>query len=341
MSIQTLHNSKRLSDQDSAGAEAPPSGENASGEPASEDHLPANAESDMIFNQEIVRDLHWLITSPSLMSLPESESSDWLFNASLIDQRLAELDKQPQPLLSNLRQQAQFRLGYYFEDLIRIYIEKFIQPTDFKYNIQVCRDKTTVGEYDFLMALSSGLNVHLEAAVKFYLCTSEDPTHCSLDSFVGPNRKDKLSRKWQRLTEHQLQLSKTDAGKAQAMALGLLPDQHSLLLRGYLFYPFRAWQEYQPPAPINTDHLRGWWLRVSEIESLGNNYQYVVLMKPRWMALARCSFQETLSNAELIEATHRIATPMLVARLRYNETRGAWYESDRGFIVPDYWNVEA
>ncbi|UTW05067.1 DUF1853 family protein [Amphritea atlantica] len=299
---------------------------------------PGSLESGSVYQQEVVRDLHWLIYSPSLMTTPDPESSDWLFTAPDIDAQLASLDKNPQPLISQLRQQAQFRLGYYFEDLVRLYIKIFTQPVDLKYNIQVSRDKTTVGEYDFLMALQNGIKVHIEAAVKFYLCTSDDINHCTLNDFIGPNRSDRLDRKWQRLTGHQLQLSKTDAGKNRAIALGLLPDRHSLLLRGYLFYPYPQWQQYNPPAPISPEHLKGWWIRAAEADSLGDDYQYVILMKPRWLALARCCFQETLSNAELIKATDSITTPMLIARLGFKD--GLWRETDRGFIVPDNWNLQ-
>ncbi|MBN1005468.1 DUF1853 family protein [Amphritea pacifica] len=296
-------------------------------------------ESGSVYQQEVIRDLHWLIYSPSLMTPPDNESSDWLFNIPEIDSHLARLDQNPQPLIDELRQQAQFRLGYYFEDLVRFYIKTFIQPIELKYNIQVSREKATVGEYDFLMALQNSINVHIEAAVKFYLCTTTDVNHCHLRDFIGPNRSDRLDRKWQRLTEHQLQLSKTDAGKTQAMALGLLPDRHSLLLRGYLFYPFAQWQAYNPPAPVNPDHLKGWWIRASETDALGEHYQYIVLMKPRWLALDRCCFQETLSRAELAEITERsITTPMLIARLVFKE--GRWHEADRGFIVPDNWNLQ-
>lgn len=310
----------------------------------SSDHPPegfiskrASLESGSAYQQEVVRDLHWLIYSPSLMTPPDNESSDWLFTAPDIDAQLAILDQNPQPLISQLRQQAQFRLGYYFEDLVRLYINIFTQPTDLKHNIQVSRDKTTVGEYDFLMALKNGIKVHIEAAVKFYLCTSDDIHHCDLKDFIGPNRSDRLDRKWQRLTGHQLQLSKTEAGKNQANALGLLPDRHSLLMRGYLFYPYHQWQQYSPPAPINPEHLKGWWIRAAEAGSLGSDYQYVILMKPRWMALARCCFQETLSNTELTKMTDSISTPMLIARLRFKD--GLWRETDRGFIVPDNWNL--
>lgn len=293
------------------------------------------------YQHEIIRDLHWLIHSPSLMQLPNNQSSDWLFNQPAIDEYLADLDDRPQPLLNSLRQQAKFRLGYYFEDLIRIYLSTFIQPTDLKCNIQVSRDKTTVGEYDFLMALKDGIKAHLEAAVKFYLCTSEDPNYCALDDFIGPNRSDRLDKKWQRLTGHQMQLSLTEAGKNRATSLGLLPERHSLLLRGYLFYPYAHWRDYQPPKPINPDHLKGWWIRAMKVASLGNEYQYVMLMKPRWLALARCNFQETLSCSELMERANDITTPKLIARLQRNPATADWREIDRGFIVPDNWNLKA
>ncbi|WP_417223206.1 DUF1853 family protein [Amphritea sp.] len=307
----------------------------------SDDRLVSAHQSASVYQHEIIRDLHWLIHSPSLMQLPHKQLPDWLFNHPAIDEYLADLDRNPQPLLNALRQQAKFRLGYYFEDLIRIYLSTFIQPTDLKCNIQVSRDKTTVGEYDFLMALKDGIKAHLEAAVKFYLCTSEDPNHCALDDFIGPNRSDRLDKKWQRLTGHQLQLSLTEAGKDRATALGLLPERHSLLLRGYLFYPYAHWQDYHPPIPISPDHLKGWWIRAAAVASLGNQYQYVLLMKPRWLASARCNFQETLSCPELVERTEGITTPTLIARLQREANTTVWREIDRGFIVPDNWNLKA
>ncbi|RTE67765.1 DUF1853 family protein [Amphritea opalescens] len=292
------------------------------------------------YQHEIIRDLHWLIYSPSLMKLPDDQSSDWLFDQTAIAERLSKLDENPLPLINALRQQAKFRLGYYFEDLIRIYIQTFIQPTDLQCNIQVSRDKATVGEYDFLMALQEDINIHLEAAVKFYLCTAEDPDNCVLEDFIGPNRSDRLDKKWQRLNDHQMRLSHTDAGKDRATSLGLLPEKHSLLLRGYLFYPYAHWLDYQSPAPISPDHLKGWWLRAADVESLGAQYQYVMLMKPRWLALAVCGFQETLSCSELIERTNDTTTPKLIARLKFDPSDEQWHELDRGFIVPDGWNLK-
>lgn len=293
-----------------------------------------------IYQQEIVRDLFWLIYSPSLMELPDNLSVDWLLDTPDIEEQLEFLDQNPEQLLNKLRQQARFRLGYYFEDLVRLYLKSFFQPSDIKSNIQVSRDKTTVGEYDFLLALPDGKKIHLETAVKYYLCTSEAPDNCRLEDFIGPNCTDRLDRKWQRLTTHQINLSNTAAGKDQAIALDLLPDQRSILLRGYLFYPHQQWRDFEAPSPVSPDHLRGWWIRDNAIESLNQDSRYVVLMKPRWLALAQCSFQETISFTELANTTASITTPLLVARLEYDELQRLWLEADRGFIVQENWNQQ-
>ena len=293
------------------------------------------------FQYEIVRDLYWLIHSPCLMQLAEHLRPDWLFNIPDIDTHLAQLDQNPASIISSLRQQAHFRLGYYFEDLVRIYLKYFIQPSELKSNIQVMHDKTTVGEYDFLVQLKDGRKIHLETAVKFYLCTQDEHSIATPEHFIGPNLSDRLDRKWRRLMEHQLNLSRTSAGNNQAQAIDMVPDQRSLLLRGYLFYHYDNWQHQQTAAPISPGHQRGWWLRTPELDKLKQSSgRYTVLMKPCWLAEAHPHFQNTLSFAELEETTRRITTPLLIARLDQADDR-YWSETDRGFLVPENWNSQA
>lgn len=289
------------------------------------------------FQHGIVRDLAWLAQSPDIMTLPDSLRADWLFDIDGLYNHLKALDSHPAPVISQLRQQACYRLGYYFEDLVKIYLNCFIQPAEIQTNIQVYKDKTTVGEYDFLIRLANGEKVHLETAVKFYLCT-DTRTH-NLNDFVGPNRSDKLSRKWQRLNEHQLQLSHTSAGSRQAEKLDLLPDRHSLLLKGYLFYPYAEWQDAGNwIEPISPTHARGWWLPLEEATELApdNNYRYGILMKPQWLAPARMCFQDSLSRDELLTTIDDLASPLLIAQLNQHPQHG-WQEVSRGFIVPNDW----
>ncbi len=289
------------------------------------------------FQHGIVRDLAWLAQSPDIMTVPDSLRADWLFDIDDLQKRLSALDHQPELIISQLRQQACYRLGYYFEDLVKIYLKFFIQPSEIQTNIQVFKDKTTVGEYDFLIRLASGEKVHLETAVKFYLCTD---THVhSLSNFVGPNRSDKLSRKWQRLNKHQLQLSHTCAGSRQAEKLDLLPDRHSLLLKGYLFYPYTEWQNAGNWQPISPTHAKGWWLPLEAARQLpaDNNYRYGILMKPQWLAPARMCFQDSLSQTELLTTIDDLASPLLIAQLNQHPRHG-WREVSRGFIVPNDWH---
>ena len=290
------------------------------------------------YNHPLVRDLHWLINSPELITLPPELSSAWLFDGNDHTDTLLHLDRYPELIQREIRQQSRYRLGLYFEDLVRIYLKYFIQPIELKSNIQVFHDKTTVGEYDFLMQLRGGRKIHLETAVKFYLCTRETGPDSYAD-FIGPNRRDCLENKWQRLMKHQLTLSETRAGIDQALDVGLAPDTTSLLLKGYLFYSYQDWRAAPSTGSINTNHLRGWWMTVSEAEQLNEQpSRYALLMKPSWLSAAVMKWHATQDLAALLADIQQITTPMLVAQLSYDESSGLWRESNRGFIVPDDWN---
>ncbi|WP_432473693.1 DUF1853 family protein [Amphritea sp. HPY] len=291
------------------------------------------------YRHEIVRDLAWLIHSPGLVNLPESLRADWLFDYPHLHDQLTYFDQHPNRLICKLRQQASYRLGYYFEDLVRIYLKNFIQPSELKSNIQVCKDKTTVGEYDFLIRLQSGEKIHLETAVKFYLFSGTDSSE-GLAGFIGPNRTDCLERKWNRLMDHQLRLSQTSAGSDQAEALDLMPDRRSLLLKGYLFYPYAHWQDFPVIEPLNPDHARGWWLKVSQCDLLSSDkVRYRVLMKPQWLATARVKYHDSMSHAELVNVMSDLSTPLLIAELTKDTQSNVWRERSRGFLVPDNWQL--
>jgi len=291
------------------------------------------------YRHEIVRDLAWLIHSPDLISLPQELSANWLFEHSQIQTRLKYFDINPDELVGKLRQQACYRLGYYFEDLVRLYLRYFIQPLELKSNIQVYKDKATVGEYDFLMQLANGEKVHLETAVKFYLYNGDSQSGRVLSNFLGPNKSDRLDRKWNRLMDHQINLSNTIAGSDQAEALDLLPSRRSLLIKGYLFYPFSEWREFPVISPVNPSHARGWWLKGSETQQLPNEARYTILMKPQWLAPALVKYHNSMSYEELCATMQPdLNTPLLIAELVKSNRSGVWQERSRGFVVPDNWD---
>ena len=70
-------------------------------------------------------------------------------------------------------------------------------------NFQVLRDKITLGEIDALLMINNQ-PVHLEIVYKFYLYNQHFGT--GLNAWIGPNRKDSLIEKLNKLKNHQLPL---------------------------------------------------------------------------------------------------------------------------------------
>ncbi|WP_027856450.1 DUF1853 family protein [Marinobacterium jannaschii] len=277
------------------------------------------------------KDMQWCLQAPSLMNPPESrDGADWIRKlyrpGSLAD------TGQTQPA-------GQYRLGLYYETIIRSILKNTPQLSDLYHNIQVIDAKRTVGEFDFIGRLSGGLTFHLECAIKFYLRVGDGSC---LDHFVGPARQDRLGLKWQRLIDKQLNLSQTDAGQTRLNELGFDGiDRTLVLIQGYLFHPY---DEFPVTAAaslhqaINKDHLQGWWLRqYLAVELTRSISSFQLLLKPRWLTPETCgsapAFQSELLTAEsFLERIGSTTQPVLVARI---DSSGK--EVDRGFVVPDDW----
>lgn len=85
--------------------------------------------------------------------------------------------------LSNLSQQSQVKL--------------------IAHNIQIQREHLTLGELDCILKLKKQ-PIHLEIVYKFYLYVPEHGK--GLGAWIGPNKKDSLIEKLNRLNNHQLPL---------------------------------------------------------------------------------------------------------------------------------------
>ncbi|MFW1676401.1 DUF1853 family protein [Pontibacter sp. JAM-7] len=274
----------------------------------------------------VTTDLEWVLRSPSLIKLPSgsgiTDATDWLtgliepagYTESTLDEAI------PAPR----------RLGFYYENIVEFIFNKSSQITVFKRNIQVKKDKITLGEFDFIGQQNQQI-FHLECAVKFYLRVGKGD---QLSDYIGPGKTDRLDKKYLRLLEHQLPLAKHRAAKDLLQQLNLIPQRQRLLLQGYLFHP---WQEGCPEqlAPeINPAHLQGWWLRQASASTLWQDtqLQLMPLDKPYWL---HARLQAPISQAEFNHWLSQQTRPVLVSRGIID--KGAWAETDRGFIVPDTW----
>ncbi|TCK09064.1 DUF1853 family protein [Marinobacterium mangrovicola] len=275
----------------------------------------------------VLAELEWLRTSPELMLAPSEFScpDEIRFGSGTIGSSADLAGYEPR-----------WRLGEHFENIVHFHLKNNDQISDIHRNIQVKKDKVTLGEMDFLLKLGSRW-VHLEVALKLYLLDPvDDAEPIDLAGFIGTRRKDCLATKWQRMLSHQLPLSQRPEAQEVLTELGIeespLP---AVWVKGWLFYhPLQA--KTPTPAGVNPEHLRGWWVTWSELELLSNKGERFMLPgKPDWLLPPSYLGNPLFTLEELRGHLHDQHRGNLVVALE--RVNGRWIESSRGFVVPDNW----
>lgn len=305
------------------------------------------------FKTPAVRDLVWMLSSPSLLDAPESEDGAVLSNAWSKRQllrcvvMLEELDRSPKPLLEFIaRHRKTGRLGDYFETLVRFWIEHLSGYQLIAVNVQVRGEKQTLGEMDLLVRdPESGQAEHWELSVKFYISAALDPRECADPSYyIGQMVKDRLDLKANKLLRDQLQLSRKPEAREVLAKLGVEGLRSRALVRGMLFYPdAQEWRAQSGPRGVSLDHLKGWWIPFSD--SLGlprseGEIRYVILAKDQWLSswhpgwtsdrLTRAQLQEWFQDYFVENQKGR-----MIAEIRIDGPEPR--ELSRGFILHPEW----
>lgn len=170
-------------------------------------------------------------------------------------------------LVEWLRDRQTRQVGRYFEALVEFWLTEMRQVEMVERGLQVQEEKRTLGELDFVFRDAGGILTHWETAVKFYLHHE--------GNFIGPNAADTLERKFTHLTEHQIQLG-----------IKAIPEIQTseLFVKGRLYYHPGDPMPKSLPDYVNRNHLRGIWVRASELDWLDSNKTYQHLEKPHWFA---------------------------------------------------------
>ena len=334
------------------------------------------------FKTPQVRDLAWVIKSPGL--LDAAGKNPFLLSQSQIAQSPGEsgliiddpwcaqqfsrhtpwlqaLDNSPQRFLEWLKPRQNPRLGYYFESLVEYWLRHddsikrlipHLQIKDLRTKDQQTKDQQksdsqrTVGEFDFLLQEADQPRIqHWEVAVKFYLQYQHEDGRTV---WYGPNPRDRLDLKLQRLFQHQLVLSRHPSAITAMQKLDLnLPVWPRLLLKGYLFYRSNSdWGNVGSHFPgLSAHHLRGWWtfLQPFEIPNAASESRWLFLPRLQWLAPARITPEgenKLMNIRELhsfcLDLLKRQQRPPLIVELRRLDS-GFWQEVSRGFVVPQDW----
>ncbi len=242
------------------------------------------------FQHRLLNDLAWVMGSIPLIS-GDFEGVEWLGNDWSIQElaacmpMLQYLDHHPDQLEKALLAYANKPLGVRFEAFILFWLSISPNYKLLKHSLQLQIQKRTVGELDFIIEDTNGRVIHLEVAVKFYMGVGA--LHQS-SCWYGMNLSDRLAVKFERMVQHQTQLSRRYAE--------LLPypiDHRMSLLKGRLFYPHDLQQDKKVfPKTVEPRHLYGTWLEQRYLTAFleeqsaiqGQPLHSVLLLKHDWLS---------------------------------------------------------
>nr|WP_271563263.1 DUF1853 family protein [Flavicella sp.] len=150
--------------------------------------------------------------------------------------------------------------------------------------VQVFKDKRTVGELDFIVQHRKSLEVfHTELTYKFY---AYDPniTAAAIEKWIGPNRKDTLLQKLEKLNTRQFPLLHTRETQQTLKKLGLPLDgiAQRLVFKAQLFVPENTVLTLFPE--FNKNAIRGNYMRLEALTNkISSNSRFFLPKKQDWM----------------------------------------------------------
>lgn len=292
------------------------------------------ANREHFWNTPAVRHLAWLCQAPMLIRRgPVFQIGDWLpVNTPA---RLKQLDLEPAPLLQRLDNSQSHRLGHYFEELYHFLLTELLGWPVLLRNLAIRNDQgRTLGELDFIVRnLQTGALEHHEVAVKFYLA------HGLGNSlrWYGPNARDRLDLKTDRMVEHQCTMTERPETIRQLREHGFdEPVTPALVMPGNLFaQPLGT----RPSLPhwVNPAHDMGYWLHHSQLGTVDTS-GWTPLYKPDWLGIYQSrTAPDPHTTRTTLDAVASAARPTLFACMQPRKDGPGYIEISRWFVVPDSW----
>ncbi len=171
-------------------------------------------------------------------------------------------------------------LGKRVEQFVMAELKQYNDIRILKENIQIQNDKITVGEIDCILTKDE-FPIHLEIIYKFYVYDSRIGS-TELEHWIGPNRKDNLLKKLQKLKDKQLPLLYNKHTKPILKDLQLSSDKilQRVCFKAQLFIPYKS------VAPdfklLNKESLKGFYIPFSEIKQF-SECKFYIPIKMDWL----------------------------------------------------------
>ncbi|TNE53220.1 MAG: DUF1853 family protein [Bacteroidetes bacterium] len=170
------------------------------------------------------------------------------------------------------------RLGIMAEQAI---IQSFQKHPDYTFlgaNIQINSEQQTLGELDVILKQGERI-IHLEICYKFYLYDAKFE-HSEIPYWIGPNRKDSLAEKVQKIRDRQFPLIQSPEAQSKLnLPKELQVSQYSYFL-AELFTPEQF--DISKQHSINNKCIRGHFYRLEELYKFSND-RFHILEKRDWI----------------------------------------------------------
>ena len=147
-------------------------------------------------------------------------------------------------------------------------------------NIQIQREKLTLGELDCLL-LKDNNPIHLEIIYKFYLYDSSVGKD-EIEHWIGPNRRDSLLQKLNKLKEKQLPLlySKECLTYLKTLKLKTTKIDQQLYFKAQLFVPLKDYNNKFPL--INDKCITGFYIYLKQLKQF-KDCKFHIPKKHNWL----------------------------------------------------------
>ncbi|MDV5170640.1 DUF1853 family protein [Photobacterium rosenbergii] len=201
------------------------------------------------------------------------------------------------------------RLGFFYQWLWQQLITHHPCYELLAEEIQLSVDKRTLGAVDFLVNnLKTGEVEHWEVAIKFYLAFEQ--------RWPGPNARDDLDKKANKMLSHQLMLSAHPAFVEQYQAQFGQISQRRLIMQGRIFYP--AFDDYIGSGiQLAAEAAQGLWCYSEQAAKLNLK----PIAKPEWIAPPR--YSQIAEEPALITVS--------------NPTMAIAPDDKVWFVMPEHW----
>lgn len=181
-----------------------------------------------------------------------------------------------------VQEQKSLRLGKWVEKFVLFQLQQMPNCQIIADSLQIVDGQKTLGELDVLL-IHQNIPIHLEIVYKFYLFDIKSKGKDLMSNWVGPNRRDNLNYKLEKLKHKQLPLlyhTKTEQ-ILENYKFDIDSVKQHVLFKAQLFLPYGR-HERQDIEPLNTSCISGYYLDFARFDLL-QNALFCIPQKLEWL----------------------------------------------------------